>query len=277
MVCVECRHANPEENVYCGKCGAELGLTIAETIAKRGMRDRKLVEIDIAEAAAERLKKWVGYPIFIIALVLGFSSLDLFHVMSSAKGDITSTAVAATTDINRSVQQAKTDVDTIQKSADGLKPQITEIQKNVDQYRNANENIAQLQRDFARIDKKVVDLGSRDLKANSVETTGLGPAAIEFSRIGCPALESGRIVMYCTQAAPETLYQVTASGESKPVGSRSPIGFQDSSTGAKPPCDSSARGTIFVEKGGPGKADAVAVCGKTSSDGYEWAQLKSGN
>ena len=31
MDCVECRHSNPDENVYCGKCGAELGLTIAQT------------------------------------------------------------------------------------------------------------------------------------------------------------------------------------------------------------------------------------------------------
>ena len=65
------------ENVYCGKCGAELGLTIAQTIAKRGISDRKAIEYELTEAVADRLKKWFGLA---LALVHPFARPNLISI-----------------------------------------------------------------------------------------------------------------------------------------------------------------------------------------------------
>lgn len=263
MDCLECRHSNPDENVYCGKCGAELGLTIAQTIAKRGISDRKAIEYELTEAVADRLKKWFGLALALFALALGWSYFDFRRGVMAAKSEI-----------DRSVGEAKSDVAELRKSADELKPEIAQVQSDVDKYRQANARIEKLQKDLLVVSQQVVDLGKRDLKANSIRTTGPGPSHIEFGVLGCPeSVDSGMLVDYCTKDSPETLYQLTAEGELKPVAGRSPSGFQDASTAAKPSCDAGTRGTFYVEKGGRGKADQPLVCGKKSNDQYGWLLL----
>jgi hypothetical protein len=263
MYCVECRHSNPDENVYCGKCGAELGLTIAQTIAKRGIRDRKAIEYELTESVADRLKKWFGLALALLALALGWSYFDFRRGVTAAKSEI-----------DRSVGEAKTDLAALRKSADELKPEIAQIQSDVDKYRQENARIEKLQKDLLAVSQQVVDLGKRDLKANSIQTTGPGPSHIEFGVLGCPAsVDRGMLVDYCRKDFPETLYQLTAQGELKPVAGRSPSGFQDASTGSKPSCDAPTRGTFYVEKGGRGKADQPFVCGKNSNERYAWLPL----
>jgi hypothetical protein len=267
MVCVECKASNPDENVYCGRCGAELGVPIAETILKRGIRDRKAVEYELTESVADRLKKWGGLLATIFALVLGYGYLDFTRGVNAAKSEIA-----------RSVQDAKTNIEALRKSADALAPQIADIQGNIDSYRQTNVKIAKLQKDLTDVSQQVVDIGKRDFKANSIQTTGPGPSHIQFGALGCPAsVDNGMLVDYCTESSPETLYQLTASGELRAVASRSPSGFQDGSTAAKPACDAAARGTIYVEKGGKGKSDEPFLCGKKSNEQYDWAPLGAAN
>ena len=270
MVCVECRQANPDENVYCGRCGAELGKTVVETLVKRGIRDRKAVEYELTEAVADRLKKWGGFALGVSVLALGWSLFDIEHNASAAKAEIA-----------RSVENAKSDIEAERRSAETLAPQIADIQKNIESYRDTNRQIAKLQTDLKDVGKQVIDLGKRDLKANSIATTGPGPSQLQFGHIGCPTsiTDAGMVVDYCVKGSPETLYQLTASGELKPVSSRSPIGFQDLSSDAKPSCDAKTRGTFYVEKGGSGQADEPFLCGKTSDSRYIWIPLlpRTGN
>ena len=39
MDCIECKSSNPDDNRFCGQCGAELGRTLEETVRKK-FRDR---------------------------------------------------------------------------------------------------------------------------------------------------------------------------------------------------------------------------------------------
>lgn len=51
-------------------------------------------------------------------------------------------------------------------------------------------------------------------------------------------------------------------------------GLDIADSGSKPTCDSSVRGTFFVDEGGAGVADTVEVCSKDSSDVYAWRTLQ---
>lgn len=50
-------------------------------------------------------------------------------------------------------------------------------------------------------------------------------------------------------------------------------GIDIATTAAKPTCDSSARGRIWVTQGGAGVADAIEKCLKDGSDAYAWSAL----
>jgi integrase len=78
MHCIECTTANPDTNHFCSECGAELGHTLSETLRKKGLRDRHMIEMEITESVAERLMKWaawtrntVGVIVALFALLLG--------------------------------------------------------------------------------------------------------------------------------------------------------------------------------------------------------------
>jgi hypothetical protein len=266
MVCIACRQSNPDENAYCGRCGAELGHGTAETILKRELRDRKAIEYELTENVADRLKKWVLFGAAILAVTLGYGTYDLKTAESSAKDEI-----------NRSTQDAKKEIDAARGSAVALGPQIASIEQDVQKYRETNAKIDKLQKDLGKVSQEVVDFGAHTLKAKSIETSFDGPgfSGIEFGKLGCPKTitDQGMRVDYCTQGSPETLYQLTAAGELKPVASRSPVGFQDASTAAKPSCDAATRGTFYVEKGGTGKSDEPFLCEKKANDHYGWLSL----
>jgi|SRR5580704_3337121 hypothetical protein len=261
MVCLECRHSNPDDNAYCGKCGAELGFTTAETTAKRGIRDRKAIEYELTEAVADRLKKWFTLAFALFALALGWSYFDFRRGVTGAR-----------TEIDRSVEDAKTDIGALRKSADDLKPEIAKIQSDIDGYRQANARIDKIQKGLSDVSQQVLDLSNRDLKVHSISTSGTGRSVLEFGNLGCPAtVDAGYRVEYCVENS--VLYQISNSGERHPVAARSPVGFQDASTSAKPVCDAAARGTFYVEKGDAGKADKPFVCGKKSNEQYDWVPL----
>jgi uncharacterized protein YoxC len=238
-----------------------LGLTIAQTIAKRGIRDRKAIEYELTESVADRLKKWFSFALALFALALGWSYFDFRRGVTAAQAEI-----------ERSVEDAKSNIAALSKSADDLKPEIAKIQSDIDGYRQANARIDKIQKGLTDVSKQVLDLSNRDVKVHSISTSGTGNSGLEFANLGCPSSpDAGYRVEYCVENS--VLYQLSATGERHPVAARSPVGFQDASSSAKPACDAAARGTFYVEKGGAGKADQPLVCGKKSSEQYGWLPL----
>jgi hypothetical protein len=95
-VCPKCGLNNPAANRFCGSCGAVLASTPPDeailsvidarvhAVLDRGPKDQKLVEIEIAQAAADRLTGW--------AKTFGYwaaarrSSLALSAVMAEKSG-----------------------------------------------------------------------------------------------------------------------------------------------------------------------------------------------
>jgi len=126
------------------------------------------------------------------------------------------------------------------------------------------------------VKEDVIDLGKHKLNVSSLETTGPGPATIGFGEsIGCPGstgLSSSKYLL-CAQGSPPVLFQQTSAGETRPVSSRAPVGFQDNSNGPKPACEEASRGTFYVEKGSGRLGGKPFLCIKTSGGKYSWIQL----
>ncbi len=267
MDCIECKTTNGESNRYCGHCGAELGRSLPETILRSGLRDRRVVEVEITEAVAARLKVWGGW-------LLGAASVILLILLGNGYYSVSTAVTAGTKQIDASVQRGQADIDRVTKAIPGLQTQVDQIQSDLDKYKGVNEQIAKLQRDLTRVQGQVVDLGRRDLRANSFEATGPGPGYFTLGGLACPSsVKQGFDLDYCAKGSPPVLYQLTSTGDLRPVSSQSPIGFQDISNAKKGACNPSNRGTVYVEKGTERMADEPFLCAKKSDGTYDWVQL----
>jgi hypothetical protein len=141
-VCPRCSSANPVANRFCSSCGAALALEnqeierfIDERLStrireelKKNLADQKTVEIETAELIAERALKWartfgffVGIPLALCGVILGFIGLRTWTDISTAQDKIGAAAAGLTsaqkdldavkrqtTDIATSIQQTKT-------------------------------------------------------------------------------------------------------------------------------------------------------------------------
>lgn len=128
---------------------------------------------------------------------------------------------------------------------------------------------------MTKVQQDVLDFGRHVLRAGGFTTTGLGPSQLGFGIPGCPAVAKGSQIIYCVKGSPLALHQVTPSGETRPVSGFSPAGFQDIFDTAKPTCDQTTRGTFYVEKGSPNRADKPVVCVKKSDNTYSWMRLST--
>jgi hypothetical protein len=280
MNCIECKTANPDGNSYCGKCGAELGRTLDETVRKKNFRDRQATEIEITEAVAERLSRWAkwlavatGVPITLFAVLLGWTFHDIRHSVEQAKAEMAKAIDGARKDIaiiRKQVESVQVDATAL---GEGVKQSKTDVQK----YQLVNKEIERLQKQILEVKGQVVDLGKVDLKVHKLEVLGSGEAnSISWdSRTGCPpsALAKGSTVAICAQDSPPLIYERNVSG-ARPVASLSPIGFQDASLpGSKPGCTETSRGTFYVEKGTGKTADKPLVCVRQSDNSYAWVDL----
>jgi hypothetical protein len=266
MNCNECKATNPEESRYCNQCGTVLGRSLEETVQKK-LRDRKAIELDITESITSRLMKWTGWitkaVLLIVALftlLVGWSYRDFWKAVESAKGEIVSLA-----------EDTKKDIEAVKQETTRLKDEVERVRADVESYKQTNIKIANLQKQILEVKGDMLDLGSKTLRARRLETSGgAGHSGLQFGTIGCDSVEKGQQLLYCAQGSPPVLTQVSISGESAPVASRSPVGFQDTSAGAKPSCSTTNRGTFYVEKGA---TDKPFLCVQKSAGTYAWMEL----
>jgi hypothetical protein len=282
MDCIECKATNPDGNCFCGQCGAELGRTLDETVRKKGFRDRLATEMEITASVAERLMKWASWlgRIAVVigvlfALLFGKGYWDVWAAVEKGKTEIETSIQRGKKDIETSIGEAKKEIEKLRQTNAGLEKEGKEIRADIERYRKLNVSIEALQKQIVEVQRQVVDLGERGLRAKTVETTGPGPFLLSVHEIGCPpsVLAKGAKVAYCVQDSPLSLYQRAATGELRPVSSLSPVGFQDVSTAPKPTCTAANRGTFYVEKGTGKVADKPFLCVKKSDNTYDWIQL----
>jgi hypothetical protein len=211
--------------------------------------------------------RWLGtitaLIVALFGLMLGLSYRDVWTAVGKGKAEI-----------ETAVRKGTNDVDSARQTIFALEGQVKQIQSDIDGYKKVNREIAKLQKQFTEVQEQIVDFGKRRLKAEGLETTGPGPGRFSFGELGCPpSVEKGNLVTYCAQGSPLSLFQVTSTGDRRPVSSLSAVGFQDVSTAGKPTCTAANRGTFYVEKGTGQVADKPFLCVKTSDNTYGWIQL----
>jgi hypothetical protein len=265
MSCNECKATNPEESRYCNQCGTVLGRTLEETIQKK-LRDRKAIELDIAESVTSRLMTWTGW-----ITKTGLVIVALFGLLlGKSYYDIRAQVKAGETEIGTAVAEGKKGIEQVKQETTRLKNEVRQVQSDVEGYKQTNVKIGSLQKQILEVKDQVVDLSHKTLKVGTLDLNDKGRFMLSIGMVGCNTVPHGYELSYCAQGSPPVLTQVSASGESAPVASRSPIGFQDTSAGAKPTCVASNRGTFYVEKGA---TDKPFLCAQKSAGTYAWMEL----
>jgi hypothetical protein len=288
MDCIECKTPNPMDNLYCGKCGAELGRTLDETVRKKGFRDRQATEIEITEAVMTRLMKWTtwlgtvaGLIVLLFGILVGKSCEDVRTTVATGKGQIE----AAVLEGKKDIESARTDISSLQQSTGVLKKEYADLQSDAGKYRQLTARVEQLQKEFSDANGRWqdVDLHVRSLHIGE-KAGGLFPMlGVESVGVGCPTgIGPEMRIIFCVQGSPLTLFQVTHHSNDltqptdlRPVASISSAGFRDTSQEPKSSCTSSNRGTLYVEKGGNNTADQPFLCAKKSDGNYTWLHLSA--
>jgi uncharacterized protein YoxC len=203
-----------------------------------------------------------GADRILFGLLLGKSYHDVWKTVDLAK-----------TQIQSSVQQGQAEVTNVSAATKDLTREVNQLQSDIDKYRKVNNDIGTLQKQIQSVQAQVVDLGTKGLRVNELETTGSGPSSIALGHSGCPSSTEGANALYCAKGSPVTLFQLSPTGDLHPVSSQSPIGFQDVSVESRPACTAAKRGTLYVEKGKAGVSDNVSVCMKKSDNTFQWVQM----
>jgi hypothetical protein len=293
MECIECKTTNPDGNRFCGQCGAEMGMTLDETVRRKGFRDRQATEMEITEAVIERLMKWGRWLGAIVALLVAFIAFgvgliyrDTRAVLDAGKTQIESAVAEGKNNINSAVTQGKNDITdatkdigVIRRNADDLGKQVGQLRSDINGYKEVNGEMKKLREQFHG---QTADLSQLDLRVHTLETVGSPSDSgrgtqIGFKSVGCqpiPPDKDQSKVWYCVLGPPFVLYQ-RSSGVLRPVSSLSPVGFQDTSVGPKPACTVANRGTFYVEKGTGKETDKPLLCVRQQDGAYGWVQLST--
>lgn len=297
---------------FCANCGAPIDSTSSKIRAlidealKTRFKDQQHVALETSVAVADKLTTWLklflywaAIPLALIAILLGIGGVrtygDFTSKVTTAESQIEKVSTAAQTvaesarqkasgvssnlaRIERDIMSTQRDLSELQRLATTIKGQYGQLQSDVDRYKKVNEKIDEVQKQLTAVKGQIVDLGSSVVRAAGFESTGTtGPSSWSLKQLGCgpSALANGYKVAYCAEGSPTSpfLSQRTLTGDVRPVASVSPVGFQDASSGPKPTCNTTNRGTFYVEKAMGTAGDKPFLCIKKSDNTYAWVQL----
>lgn len=240
-------------------------------------------EIELAEAVATRLIKWskilgaaVAIPLVLVGILFGKSYWDFHHAVISGESQIKKSINDGVKQVSDSANAATMQISEAETKLPVINRDISGLESDIVKYKGVNKHIDKLQADVMGLQRDVVDLGQKTLKARVLEATGPGAGRVAFREAGCSAKDQKDQIALCAQGSPLMFFAQTSDGN-RPVGSISNIGFQDVSSSPKPTCDQIHRGMIYVQKGGPHQADMPFACIKDASDAYKWLSLVSKN
>src|SRR5262245_56230635 len=145
--CPVCRASNPDGKKFCGDCGAQLtatGLIAApdlrekiKAVLKEELKDQKVVEIEVAEAIADRVTRWTklfgfatAVPLAILVLLLGWFG------------------ITKTADLRDVANNAATTIANIESDATSKQEQLKQLQPKIDAIGAASERAANLEKEF---------------------------------------------------------------------------------------------------------------------------------
>jgi hypothetical protein len=281
MNCPACATSNPDNALYCIQCAEPLTSLALALQRKKGLREKKSLEIELTENVAQRLFKWskllgsvVTVLTLIFSLLLGNAYLDLRKDIQNGKRTIQSAVKDGNNQISDSIRTANSNILNAQKQLPHINSDIQRLNSDIGKYKVVDNHIEKLQSDLMHLKTDVVDLGHKTLKAESFEETGSGPGMFSFGVVGCSSTKAKNFpISICAEGAPLALNSMTRQGEPRPVASFSSIGFQDVSTLPKPSCNEKTRGTFYIQKGPYHQGDKPFVCIKSDLDSYVWLQI----
>jgi hypothetical protein len=158
MQCPQCQFSNPDDHKYCGLCGRELVAqtvpdmkaelrTEIQTTFNALVKDRDVVEVKVAAAAASKLVEWaklfayvVGIPSTVLLALLSGVGIknysDVWQLSKQAEQSeekIKTSIATATKQIDASISIATRLVEDTKAKSEPLLAQLEQLRKRVDQ------------------------------------------------------------------------------------------------------------------------------------------------
>lgn len=168
MDCIECKTTNSDENLFCGKCGAEIGRSLAETVRK-GFRDRRVIETEITESVAERLVKWGRWIAVSLAIIVGLfgfllgkSYYDITKAVGRGETEISKVVTEGSKEISGAVSEAKKEVASTRTDTDEVGKGVRQLQGDIKKYQEVNQEMEKLQKQFHGHRDEDADLKNAD-------------------------------------------------------------------------------------------------------------------
>jgi hypothetical protein len=158
--CARCRAQNPNENRFCGDCGAPLGASFEalrvemQGIIQQNYKDQKFVEVETAQAIVARLSDWaklfgffVGIPIAVLLLILAVLGIKTYSDFSSQ--------------VDKAQKQVDAQLAAAQTGAGKLKAEGEALASDYEKLRARFADTAALAARVETLSKKVDDIGEK--------------------------------------------------------------------------------------------------------------------
>jgi uncharacterized protein YlxW (UPF0749 family) len=135
--CEVCDYENPQDHLFCGKCGAPLDeqALLSEhirAILRSELKDRKLVEVEVTHAVVSRVANWAKLFAFFTAipLVLLLGSLAIWSVTKAGE-------------VNYKLRTAETRAQELTTASDQMEQRYKSLEKDLGNYESLNSQIQQ--------------------------------------------------------------------------------------------------------------------------------------
>jgi hypothetical protein len=211
MACSFCQADNPEDNKYCGQCGAPLDpivgrlqnhlesrlkLEVERTLEAR-LKDQKVVELETSLAIAERLSNWaklfgafIGIPVAALALTLGFLGFrtykDFADLIRGAQATITPKLEQATREAETALGKAKEASSQVQKLGDlaeQASQSFSDVSKKLAEVATLSGEVSQLKSRASDVQRQLAEASELAGEVKGL-TSKVSQLEQRFSKIG---------------------------------------------------------------------------------------------
>jgi len=197
MDCIECKATNPDENRYCGQCGAELGRTLDETVRKKGFRDRLATEMEITYTVVSRLMKGVGWLITLGTIILAIIGYLLGKDSMNARENMRQVVEAGKTSISSEIQKGFKDISGVRQNINSLKVDIDKLNSDIVKYKKVTREMDMV---IGKMNMLIGKMNNLEKELNSVKRQisgkgadgGVTPFKVETSKPVNPQIHNAK-------------------------------------------------------------------------------------
>jgi hypothetical protein len=174
MECAACKAANPDGKRYCGDCGTLLAMSEGSrdhilAVVKEHLKDRDVVEDELARRALTKLINWAKMFGFVAAIPLSVLLLILALLGVTSVADFRTFVSKQRDDVIKSVASQKGDIDALEKEGQRLRGQYETASARLRELVKETEGARNLSGKLTEISKRVEEERVRNRAGSALQ------------------------------------------------------------------------------------------------------------